>query len=299
MLTQWSEEEFREASVAAVEHFIENRLAEPTRKYEELLAESIQKVTELFDLSGDLRALDGHLFSSNPSLVDPVRFIAGPPISQDDLKTLTGIKPPRSTIPKDDGDKIAQVILRAIDQMRFPWVGAGRPAEGSERQTAIKWTAGVWAIELIRTWRRGDASKSQETAIAELLESVGYEHIIIESPRNIGPGDFDRFPRGTYTGEIKLDGRKCDVPVRLKDGRIMAIECKVSNSEVNSIKRLVREVGGKADAWRNSFGAGIVTVAVLSGVFGLTTLLEAQRSHGVYIIWEHDLAPLRGHLTAK
>jgi hypothetical protein len=198
----------------------------------------------------------------------------------------------------DDGDKIAQVVLRALDHMRFPWVRAKRPALQSERETAVMWTAGVWAVELIRTWRRSDASKTQESAIADLLASAGYERVDIQPPRNIGPGDFDRFPRGTYTGEIRLDGRKCDVPVRLRDGRVLAIECKVSNSEVNSIKRLVREVGGKADAWRNSFGAGIVTVAVLSGVFGLTTLEAAQRAHGVYIVWEHDLEPLRAYLMA-
>jgi hypothetical protein len=297
MLKQWSEEELRRASAEAVEHFIENRLSEPTRKYEELLSESIRQVKELFRLSSDLTALDGQLFADNPSLLDAVRFVAGPPISQDDLRTLTGIKPPRSSITEEDGKEVAKIALRTLDRMRFPWIAEGRPARRSERQTAVRWTAGVWAIELIRTWRRGDASKAQETAVAELLGSVGYERIAIKPPRNIGPGDFDRFPRGTYTGEIRLDGRKCDVPVRLRDGRILAIECKVSNSEVNSIKRLVREIGGKADAWKNSFGAGVVTVAVLSGVFGLTTLLEAQRSHGVHIVWEHDLAPLRAHLA--
>ena len=177
MLREWSEDELREASAAAVEHFIESRLSEPTRKYEELLAQSVGKVTELFDLSGDLRSLNGRLFAENPSLVDAVRFIAGPPISQDDLKTLTGVKPPRTSLAEEDGDKIARVVLRALDQMRFPWVRGDRCARRAERQTAIKWTAGVWAVELIRTWRRSDASKTQETAIAELLKSAGYEHV--------------------------------------------------------------------------------------------------------------------------
>ncbi len=107
--------------------------------------------------------------------------------------------------------------------------------------------------------------------------------------RNIRPGEIDYLRRGTFAGELRLDGRKCDVPIRLRDGRILAIECKVSNSEVNSVKRLVREVGGKADAWKNSLGASLVTLAVLSGVYAVGTLLEAQSAHGVHIVWEHDL----------
>ena len=92
---------------------------------------------------------------------------------------------------------------------------------------------------------------------------------------------------------MSLSGAKCDVPTRLQSGRILAIECKVSNSEVNSIKRLIRETGGKADKWRESFGQGLVTVAVLSGVFAVRTLQDAQDTHRVGIVWEHDLKPLR------
>ncbi len=299
MLRYWTEQELREASALSVEHFVANRLAEPTRKYEELLRDSVSEIEKLFDLSEDLTRLDGAFFSQNPSLLNAARFLAGPPVSQDDLKTITGVKPPRSSVDEESGDKVAKVILQTIDKMRFPWVRKKRRPTPEERSTAIRWTAGVWAVELIRTWRRGEASKTQEAMVAEILESAGYKRSEIDGSRNILPGEFDRLERGAYTGELKLDGRKCDVPVRLYNGKVFAIECKVSNSEVNSIKRLVREIGGKADAWKNSFGASIKTVAVLSGVFGLTTLVEAQHSHGVFIVWEHDLKPFSDFLSSS
>ena len=40
-------------------------------------------------------------------------------------------------------------------------------------------------------------------------------------------------------------GAKRDVPVRLRDGRLLAIECKVSNGAKNSWKRLNREIAGR------------------------------------------------------
>ena len=39
---------------------------------------------------------------------------------------------------------------------------------------------------------------------------------------------------------------KAGTVVRLRDRRVMPIECKVSNSEVNSFKRVNHEAAGKA-----------------------------------------------------
>jgi len=102
----------------------------------------------------------------------------------------------------------------------------------------------------------------------------------------------DDVARGHFTREIILAGSKCDVAVRLHDGRLLALEAKVSNSELNSIKRLIRETGGKARVWDRAFGEQVVTGAVLSGVFKLRHLIDAQDKHGLAIFWEHDLSPL-------
>ena len=83
---------------------------------------------------------------------------------------------------------------------------------------------------------------------------------------------------GRFTGECIVGAtRKADVVVRLWDGRVMPIECKVSNSELNSIKRLTNDALVKARAWIDDLGRNnVVPVAVLSGVFGLRHLSEAQ-----------------------
>ncbi len=97
----------------------------------------------------------------------------------------------------------------------------------------------------------------------------------------------DQLQRGEYTRETIVDVDKCDVPARLRDGRLLLLECKVSNSAVNSLKRL-NDVIKKAQRWRDSFGRGMcITAAVLSGVYKVDHLFLAQRD--VCIFWERDL----------
>ena len=99
---------------------------------------------------------------------------------------------------------------------------------------------------------------------------------------------------GRFTGECIVGAtRKADIVVRLWDGRVMPIECKVSNSELNSIKRLTNDALVKARAWIDDLGRNnVVPVAVLSGVFGLQQHLyrgagaKASRSSGAHSLDE-------------
>ncbi len=78
----------------------------------------------------------------------------------------------------------------------------------------------------------------------------------------------------------------------------MPIECKVSNSAINSVKRLNNDVGSKATSWKRDFGLlQVVPTAVISGVYKLHNLIEAQ-SRGVTIFWGHDLEPLTNWIAA-
>lgn len=98
---------------------------------------------------------------------------------------------------------------------------------------------------------------------------------------------------GHFCGETRLAGTRADVVVHLKDGRVMPIECKVSNSTVNSYKRLVHDTGGKAAHWYNQLGrAQVIPTAVLSGVYGTANLEDVQENKGVYLFWQHRLGDL-------
>ena len=87
-----------------------------------------------------------------------------------------------------------------------------------------------------------------------------------------------------------MGGTRADFTIGLRE-RLLLIECKASNSEVNSYKRLNHEIGDKAAVWKRSFGESVIPAAVLAGVFKVDNLEEAQRG-GIAIFWEHDVATL-------
>jgi hypothetical protein len=95
---------------------------------------------------------------------------------------------------------------------------------------------------------------------------------------------------GEFCRESDLGSRKADFIIGLYDQRLLALECKVSNSELNSIKRLNNDAAVKATIWLKEFGdKNVVPSAVLSGVFKLRHLLAAQNDQGCTIFWAHDI----------
>jgi len=102
---------------------------------------------------------------------------------------------------------------------------------------------------------------------------------------------------GQFCGESVLGNRKGDIIVRLWDDRVMPIECKVSNSSTNSVKRLNNDAAVKATSWKTDFGLRqVVPSAVLSGVYKLHNLRDAQE-RGLALFWAHDLTPLTEWIT--
>lgn len=66
----------------------------------------------------------------------------------------------------------------------------------------------------------------------------------------------------------------------------------MSNSSLNSVKRLNNDAVAKAVAWVDDFGRRqVVPSAVLSGVYNLHNLLDAQE-RGLTIFWAHELKRL-------
>jgi hypothetical protein len=83
--------------------------------------------------------------------------------------------------------------------------------------------------------------------------------------------------------------RKADFVIGLWDGRKMPLECKVSNSSTNSVKRLNNDAAVKAGVWRQEFGtAQTVPAAMLSGVFKTHNLISAQQG-GLALFWAYRL----------
>ena len=224
------------------------------------------------------------------------RYLAAPPISEDDLKTLaeSTLSPEALRADVAQARRVRDIVLHVIDPHRFPWLGKRRGPTRREREQAVVASAALVAARKVETSRRANAKSAQEETVKAMLRESG----VNEVPRRDMPL-LDAAPSvGEFCGESKLGGTRADIVIRLYDGRAMPIECKASNSAVNSFKRINHEAAGKAAIWLTDFGnRKVVPAAVIGGVFNPANLETAQAS-GLAIFWSHRLANLTDFITS-
>lgn len=289
---RWDDARLEKDRHQATAEFVHLRIEEGPAEYAEQFVALRPAVERLFRATDNLTSLPEAAFA-HPSSVEAARHLAAPPISADDLKTVLAVLVEEA----DDltpHEALVEVTLSALDPIRVPWLKDGRLPSSDEVKAAVDWTAGVWASERVRTSRRMAPSKRQEDAVAEALSAAGFTEVARPSAIHV----LDALDRGCFCREVLVAGTKSDMPVRLRDGRLLAIECKVSNSYTNSVKRLIRETGGKSARWQAGFGQQVITAAVLAGVFKLRNLREAQDQHRITLFWEHDLRALANFVSS-
>ena len=293
----WTDEEFQKDRDRAVQLFRKRRLREPDELYSEdfdravrLVKDLMTKTNNLMDAPGSESA-DALELLTDPALRVALRYLAGPPISEDDLKTLadaSSLAPSRLSDDAEAVQRIVEVVYASLDIRRFPWTPEQSTPSDKELHAAVVASASLMATQWVQTSRRKADKEHQEGRVKRHLRLVGLTEV---EPRTITTVR-DAPDPGEFCGECKLGSRKADIVVGLQDGRIMPIECKVSNSALNSVKRLNNDAAVKAVRWLVAFGEDqVVPSAVLAGVFNLHNLVAAQEA-GLTIFWSHKLKPL-------
>lgn len=291
---KWTHDELAAEAVVSEGLFRTGRL-DITDAWAAHYSEARAKFELLFTKLGDLRAdsiTDASLSAVyGEKLGEALRYLAGPPISDDDLKVIAHVSSLTPSVLARDAEKVRkvyEVIERVIDPFRFPWfAGGGAPTE-KEREAALLASSVLLAAQRIATERRSDGKDTQEAKVKEYLVTQGFVEVAPETITTIVKGP----QNGEFCAECQLDERKADVVLRLHDTRLMAIECKVSNSATNSVKRLNNDAAVKAEFWLDRFGtAQVVPAAMLAGVFKVRNLEQAQAKK-LSLFWSHDLDKL-------
>lgn len=291
---RWTNEELAENAANAAALFRGERL-EISDSWETHYRDARAKFESLFEELNDLNPgaiTDDSLAGVyGMGLGEAFRYLAGPPISDDDLQVVAdvgSIAPGVLAKNHDELRKVFDVIKRVIDPHRFPWIEAARDPSGQEREAALLASSVLLAAQRIATERRMTGKDNQETLVRDYLRKLGFAEARTETITTIVKG-----PQAMqFCAECMLGDRKADVVVRLHDTRLMAIECKVSNSSTNSVKRLNNDAAVKAEYWIKQFGAAqVVPAAVLAGVFKVLNLDQAQE-RGLSLFWSHDLDKL-------
>lgn len=266
---RWSDEELDADLNTAASVFRQERLHEPVEQYREAFDDYVTRIRTLLDRTDCLSRLASvsqgasdqepspedlqnmaaavdELLGEDPGL-EALRYLTGPPISADDLKTLAeaSLAPSRLRDDPEAAARIFGVVLASLDAKRFPWVAEQRRPDRAELRAATLASASLMATQRVQTNRKSLARTAQETHVADYLAGAGFTAV---GPREIRTSD-DAPGRGPFCRECMFGDRKADLVVRLNDGRIMPIECKVSNSATNSVKRLNNDAAVKADAW--------------------------------------------------
>ena len=289
----WSEQQLEVSSKRAEAHFRERRHTEPLEVYLELFDDYRGVVEEVLEETVDLsqlrtKALD---LVADKRKLEVLRYLSGPPVSADDLKVLLQAKSLAAGRFKTEPelvDRLMNFVQDWHDRRRFPWLSESREPEEHDRNAAILATSALLAMRHLETMRRNDGKNFQERVVAMQLLRSGFRQMPTREVKTLNqapkPGEFCR--------ESMFGSRKADFIVGLPDGRTMALECKVSNSATNSIKRLNNDAAVKATTWRSDFGTvQVVTAAVLGGVYAMRNLLDAQERR-LTLFWVHDLAAM-------
>ena len=293
---RYSDTELADTADKAREIFKQDRAATEQRWsafYSRAFADAYARIEHVFAMTDSLVKLE----QAWPVLLeggylDILRYMDRPSVSEDDFKNLseTNTVSARKLALPENAALAADFITRNLNTDVFPWLVTGEVPDSGDLLAAKRSVAALTAEQKTKTKMRTAASKSQEAAVRKLLVACcGYKGVIghdFESPKG-APAAGTFFER-----ETQVAGTRADIVLGLHDGRFMAIECKVSNSEVNSFKRLNHEVIEKVKKWNEAFGSnGVVCAAVLQGVFKPGDLVLAQ-DDGAFLFWSCDLRPL-------
>lgn len=285
----WSDEQLTAELTKAIDAFREVRMQEPLEDFLQIADNYTSVIEDLIEDSIDLTALEERAlgYITDPAKFIVLRYLVSPPISEDDLETLVRSKFSGKALSSDPAavHRIVDTILLGLDRNRFPWVHEQRESTDEERRFAAMSTAGLIGARRVMTDRANQAKTNQEAAVAYRLLAEGFVEVPTRTISNFG----DAPATGEFCGESHFGTRKADLVIGLWNGRKMPLECKVSGSATNSVKRLNNDAAVKAKTWIREFGTqSVVPAAMLGGVFKLKNLRNAQ-DDGLALFWVHAL----------
>ncbi|RVT42079.1 XamI family restriction endonuclease [Sphingobium algorifonticola] len=230
-----------------------------------------------------------------------LRHLMAPPISQDQFALLCADYPKRAEITGRGvsvaaATAVASAFLAGRDRVLTRWLdGNGQPTSNQIRNL-LRGVVPLLSVQNTATVRRGRMSVEQEAAIVALLTDRGWTRQssgLISSLTDVKPQHFlhkARFATKTRPQEVDI---ACGLPGTV----VLAMECKVTNDETNSVKR-INDVLKKAAAWQEHWGSFVRTAALLQGVIAfkdVDRLLEGR----VEVFWSHDLTSFDSWLVEQ
>ena len=259
-----------------------------------MISEALRASDFLFDVSGALQQSGRHMLV--------FRFLMAPPVSQDQFKLICSDWP-KSTektgaaVKAEKADIVTSTFQSWLALRLAPLLRTKRRPAMRELNSLLKAVAPLIASQRVATARRNRLAHIQEVSLIEKLESNGWQLLptrTIDQQGALLPHQFmhkARFASG-LTGRAEVD-----IALGLKEGVVLAMECKVTNDETNSVKR-INDVLKKAEAWRSHWGNFVQPAALLEGVIKLGDVKRLLDGN-VAVFWSHRLDLFEDWLTER
>lgn len=254
---------------------------------------ALRDTNHLRDVVGGLQASGKH--------IAVLRQLLAPPISQDQFALMCAeYKKTAENKGRPLDAKAAVAIAAVFESGRDPvltrWLGGNRQPKTSEIRNLMRGVVPLLSVQTTATLRRSRMAAEQEASVVQLLTLRGWTR------KTSGlVADLTDVPPQTFLHKAKFATKtrpqEVDIACGLQRTVVLAMECKVTNDETNSVKR-INDVLKKATAWQAHWGSFVRTAALLQGVIAfkdVERLLEAN----VEVFWSHDLTKFEDWLTAQ
>lgn len=208
----WTPDELERDRQRAIEIFRKQRLEEPLEVYLEAFDDKQKAFEDLQKLTVDLTQVREHAIDilSDKRLRDALRYVAGPPISDDDWKTLADATFARKSLKADPrmADRLIETIFSVRDRRRFQWIQEGRDPNiaGHESTSSVLASAAMFAMRRAETARRSESKDAQELFVEELLTERSFTKVDQRPVRTLAEAP----PLGQFCWESMLGTRKAD-----------------------------------------------------------------------------------------
>ena len=223
------------------------------------------------------------------------RHILAPPLSQDQFELFfpswkKSTEKYGRKLKKEPSTDVARAVQERRVRVLTPWLSSGRKPTRRELERLFWSISPLLANQQFATVQRNRLARIQEGAITALLDASGWTKLPSSLLDTKAALPLMHYMHKTRFATATTRPQEVDIALGLKSTIVLAMECKVTNDETNSIKR-VNDVLKKAHAWKDHWGSFVKTAAVLQGVIAEKDVMRLLDS-SVEVFWSHDLPHL-------
>lgn len=288
-----------EQAKIAKEVYIRSRSpAQDAIDWAKVLRDARKQISAALRASSFLTDIDSALIDAGAHML-VLRHLTAPPISQDQFLLFCPVwkkatEKPGGRVRASNATLVAEAFNERRSKLLTPWIEALRLPSRREIRNLLAAIAPLIASQQIQTMQRTRAAKMQEGAVISILSANG----CIKEPSKALDQRAELLPKH-FMHKVRYATRtstaqEVDIALGLKETVVLAIECKVSNDETNSVKRM-NDILKKSNSWKTHYGSFVTTGAVLQGVIAPKDIYRLI-DEGVEVFWSHNLVELENYI---